>query len=213
MDVILPRTCIRCGKVCKEGDSAYCCGYCRGAYEFIEDPLRPPIGIFGAPPPFPYTVSLLRYRGTTERLIHALKYEGGNYLADEIRTLLPQTPDWQAYFCDSLLVPVPLHPRKLRQRGYNQADCIVRAIAVVYPGAVCVNVLARRRHTRSQTTLNRDQRRANMRGAFVQVAPLPPGRRVILVDDVCTSGATLNACARALPDARRRISAFTLAHG
>jgi ComF family protein len=99
-----------------------------------------------------------------------------------------------------LVAPVPLHRRKLRQRGFNQAELITRAALKRVGGervALRPGILQRRRETQSQIGLTRHQRRENMRGAFAVVKPdAVKGRDILIVDDVLTTGTTVSECAR-----------------
>jgi ComF family protein len=101
-----------------------------------------------------------------------------------------------------LVVPVPLHVRKLRQRGFNQSELIARAALKLKSNAglrLNADLLERRRETKSQIGLSRHQRRENIRGAFVVAKPDElDGREVLLVDDVFTTGTTVSECARVL---------------
>ncbi len=139
-------------------------------------------------------------------LIHLLKYGGvrpaanvlGRMLAEAIATLEPEFPAGSM-----VLVPVPLHRAKLRQRGFNQAELIARAAIKISPMRdrlhLCAGVLERTRETASQIGLTSHQRRENLRGAFaVAQRELVKGREVLLVDDVYTTGATVSECARVL---------------
>jgi len=97
-----------------------------------------------------------------------------------------------------LLIPVPLHPRRLRERGYNQAELLARRLAGTVL-AVASDALVRTRHTTPQVGSGRTERREHMAGAFACLRPeLVRGQRVLIVDDVCTTGATIQDCARAL---------------
>ena len=104
---------------------------------------------------------------------------------------------WRAYFSDTILLPVPLHPRKQRQRGYNQSEKIANSIAQCFQLTEVQSLLIRMNDTRTQTKLNREQRRQNIKNAFAirADAVLNPHLCYVLVDDVFTTGATLNACA------------------
>jgi ComF family protein len=107
-----------------------------------------------------------------------------------------------------MVVPVPLHGRKLRQRGFNQSELIARDFIKLGQGnsgmALHSRVLERRRETQSQIGLTRHQRRENIRGAFAVVRPEQiAGREILLVDDVFTTGTTASECARVL----RRVGA------
>ena len=145
------------------------------------------------------------YESGLRELIHLLKYGGvrpaanvlGRMLAEAIAGLEPLLP------ADSvMLIPVPLHRTKLRQRGFNQAELIARAAMKVSPqrGRLHLSaVLERKRDTTSQTGLTSHQRRENLRGAFGVTQPEAlKGREVLVVDDVYTTGATVSECARVL---------------
>jgi ComF family protein len=109
------------------------------------------------------------------------------------------------------LVPVPLHRARERQRGYNQSRLLAREMSASLDWPV-VEALARLRNTPAQVGLNRAQRLANVRDAFCVTDASVAGRRVLLIDDVCTTGATLGACSQALRRAgARSVWALTLA--
>jgi ComF family protein len=127
-----------------------------------------------------------------------------------VRALLDLSLGWQALDAPDCVVPVPLHPARLRQRGFNPAARMARALAARWEAACAPAALERVRDTPSQTGLGRLARRANVRGAFRARGAVPP--HVWLVDDVVTTGATLEACARALRRAgARRVVALCAA--
>lgn len=154
-------------------------------------------------PPFVKASAYGSYDGGLRELIHLLKYEQVRTAADVLGRMLREAiTDLAKDGASSVIVvPVPLHKRKLRQRGFNQAEAIARAaLKRKMPGMeLSANVLERRRETASQIGLTSHQRRENMRGAFVVVCPEQIlGKDILLVDDVFTTGTTVSECARVL---------------
>jgi len=146
------------------------------------------------------------YESGLRELVHLLKYGGvrpaanvlGRMLAEAIAKLEAELPSDFV-----VLIPVPLHRTKLRQRGFNQAELIARAALKINLSRdryrLCAGVLERKRDTTSQTGLTSHQRRENLRGAFgIAQAEAVKGREVLVVDDVYTTGATVSECARVL---------------
>ena len=161
-------------------------------------------------PLFAKAVAYGSYDGGLRELIHLLKYEQvrpaagvlGRMLGEAVAAMAPLLDQAQA-----LVIPVPLHVAKLRQRGFNQSELIARAalkspaLSPVSP-PLCASVLERARPTESQTGLTRHQRRENVRGAFrVHDSKTVAGRTILLVDDVFTTGTTVSECARVLHNA------------
>jgi len=136
--------------------------------------------------------------GKVQELIHQLKYRGqkevgeyiGKVFGSELKSL-----GWKP----DLIVPVPLHPKKLRKRGYNQSECFADGISTSMNIPVITNALVRLNFTETQTKLDRDKRWENVRYAFrIQNAPEFENKHILLVDDVVTTGATIEACAEVL---------------
>jgi ComF family protein len=159
-------------------------------------------------------ISAGRYEGALREIIHAFKYEGRRSLADPLGRMIHDADRSVLEDCD-YVVPVPLHPWRRMRRGFNQARDLAKRLE-----CPVVDALWRIRATASQMALPADARRTNIRGAFV-VSPLcgsglygPPieNRVIVLVDDVRTTGATLDECAKVLLAAGARdVRALTVA--
>lgn len=154
-------------------------------------------------------------RGLTQRLIHRLKYENypeialllGRWYGGQLcRTPLPQKLDW--------IAPVPLHPRKQRERGYNQSDGFAEGLSEILEVPWKPDLLRRTAHRKSQTRKGALGRLQNVERLFVASAPQElSGKHVLIVDDVLTTGATLESCAQAALDAgARKVSLATIAY-
>ena len=146
-----------------------------------------------------YTLCLAKKTG--RQLIHNLKYNNGLYLTKDLQTIIQQFPHLRKICQEAILVPIPLHPTKLRERGFNQSHALAQVLQETLNVNIQIeNTLIRTRFTRSQTTLSRELRKKNIRDAFA-LCPnikLDFKKKYILVDDVFTTGATANACAKVL---------------
>lgn len=147
------------------------------------------------------------YDGSLRSIVHALKYGGRRSLAPRLATLLDRCGS-DVFEGAHAVVPVPLHRSRQRTRGFNQAEEIARHLRLPM-----VRALKRVRRTVSQTDLPEAHRRANVRGAFSLVRGAPVrGAVIVVVDDVSTTGATLDACARVLLEGgAREVRALTVA--
>jgi ComF family protein len=133
-------------------------------------------------------------------VLHELKYSGRRRAARRLAALLLEDDAVRRLVATSdVLVPVPLHPRRLRQRGFNQSALLAAALGHTLARPVCADALVRRRETAPQAGLTAAERRRNVRDAFaLRRRARTAGRVVTLIDDVTTTGATALACARAL---------------
>ena len=209
LDALLPRTCAACRTIVTT--PAPVCERCEGALASLPIPEPLMVAVDGGSTLL--VQALFPFAGSARELVHALKYQNRRDVAPALAQLAavrfgPELPH-------ATLVPIPLHPRRERTRGYNQSVVLAAAIAEA-TGARLEPVLIRKRSTRSQTRLGRAARAGNIAGAFAlapRVAPSDRSRTVILVDDVVTTGATLGAAAATLSIwAPGSIRALTAAH-
>ena len=155
-------------------------------------------------------------QGPVRRLVHVLKYRQGVHLVEDMARLMVETPEMRGFLSGATVVPVPLFRSRLRERGYNQAALLAEELARQVPRVRVEDLLLRRRDTGTQTKLKREAREKNMRRAFAvrRAGMLERTRRHVVLDDVFTTGATLNACAAALVDAGVEwVDVVSFAHG
>jgi ComF family protein len=143
------------------------------------------------------------YEGSLMTAIHHYKYGPKSSLASSLGPLLARFAEGWIKNSDGLLtMPVPLHPKRLRERGFNQSLLLARHVAGRLQSELDFLSLRRVRYTLPQTGLGKDERRKNVRGAFELREPeMVKGKTILLVDDVSTTGNTLNECARVLKKA------------
>jgi ComF family protein len=226
LGLALPPTCISCGAV--TGVAGGLCGACWGTMAFVTRPYCARTGApfaFDAgatlsaaaasdPPAFDRARAAVLFEGVARDLVHNLKYADRLDLARPMARLMRQAGS-ELLADAQMLVPVPLHPLRLWRRRFNQAALLARHIARDSAVPARVDLLERTRGTPSQTALSRTQRRANVAGAFAvrrTAASAVAGARVVIVDDVYTTGATLDACAIALRRAgAAQVDALTFA--
>jgi ComF family protein len=212
LDIALPTLCVACREPV---DGEGVCATCWSKLSFIAPPFCPRLGIpfvydpgpellsmeaIANPPAYARARAAVRYDDVARTLVHALKYQDRTDLA-------PAMGRWMARAGRELLgeadalVPVPLHWRRGWSRRYNQSGALARVIERQTGVRLASEALRRVRPTQQQIGLSRSQRATNVQGAFKVAADRKAdiqGRRVVLIDDVLTSGATADACARAL---------------
>lgn len=164
------------------------------------------------PRPWKNAISLMQMRGNGEKAVYALKFSGNRAMARalaEIAAPLLSQPDFSDV---DMIVPVPLHWRRYFQRSYNQSELLAKMLTR-YLAKPCCQPLKRIRPTVRQATLTREERLKNLQGAFAVTRPAQvAGRKILLVDDVLTTGATLHAAAAALLSAgAESVVVFTVA--
>lgn len=203
LDVLFPPRCIGCSRV-----GEWLCVDCLNQIPLVEPPFCTRCGgavaVDGlcarcrvSPLQIECIRSAVYFEGVLREAVHWLKYRGRTALAGPLGDLMA------AYWVQhpmpiDAVVPVPLHAARLRERGYNQAALLAREMARRVGLVVDERALVRQRATASQTELNASQRKENVRDAFRCFGNSLAGKRVLVVDDVCTTGATLEACAVAL---------------
>jgi ComF family protein len=201
-DAVLPGSCLLCGA---DAGAGLICPDCTADLPPAPAPACPQCGeatthgercgaCLKDPPAFARTVALFRYEFPVDRIIHALKYAHrlpvAAWLGERLAERLADAPP-------DLVVPLPLHPARLRERGFNQSAEIARTLAHWVGRPLDVHNVVRTRPTPPQAGLPLKERGGNVRGAFECRTDFG-GRSVLLVDDVMTSGATLRECARIL---------------
>ena len=204
LDILFPPYCVGCGK-----EGAFICLACGRALPRITPPICPRCGrpqpggilcpdcagwqaaIDGIRSPF-------RFEGAMREAIHQLKYHNLRALAAPLASMLQEYLNASPLDVD-VLVPVPLHRKRLRERGYNQAGLLAQGLGRLMNMPVIDDVLVRRRYTSPQArTASAEEWRLNIADAFACLDGRLQDRKVLLLDDVATSGVTLDACAGVL---------------
>jgi ComF family protein len=151
------------------------------------------------------------YRGGLQRLLAAFKFRRHDFLDQALAALLESTLRLRGDLAFDRLLPVPMHRRKERRRGYNQAELLARALAGRLAIPCKPSLLTKSEERTSQSTLPREARKANVRDLFHASSDVA-GRSLLLIDDICTTGETLRACAAELTRAGAgRVCAITVA--
>ncbi len=165
------------------------------------------------PPAFDRMWASLYYEPPVSNMIRALKHLADLSMARPLADLMMQNPpDRLADECFDFVLPVPLGKERLLQRGFNQSESIVGLLAQHYGWRTLPRHTVFRRHRPPQSTLKGSERRRNIKNAFEIREPLPKGCNILLIDDVFTTGATLNELAKMLKKSgARRVCCWTLA--
>ncbi len=228
VDFLFPPQCLLCGEFIFSYNDGYLCGNCLDAVCAGDGPLCVTCGMWfespeGAhhrcgtcttnPPHFDCARAAGAYEGLLRTAIHDFKYRHKTALAKPLAQVLAERGAHmlpvKSY---DVIIPVPLHPQRLRDRGYNQALMLAERLAGQWDVPVWRELLRRNRRTQPQTVLVKKERRKNVRGAFSYCGRPLDGKRILLVDDVLTSGSTVNECARVLKlNKAKQVDVITLA--
>ncbi len=203
LDMLFPPRCINCGR-----GGAYICDSCCDMLSLIDAPACEGCGATLASGALCMSCmwhlsqidgiySVYNFSGIARKAIHQIKYNNLRVISTTMAKLLFGYMMANQLTGD-ILVPVPLHKRRLRERGYNQSLLLCRNLSRLCSVPVDDKSLVRSCRTVSQTELDREGRMANVHGVFECTGDVLEGKNVLLVDDVCTTGATLEACATAL---------------
>ncbi len=218
LELIFPSLCITCGERLLSQERHICleCWQDLPVNDFHLNPENRVAQLFWGRIRMEQAASFFHYRKGSryQKLIHAIKYKGlkelGHETGQRYGAVLAESGPFRAV---DVLVPVPLHPRKQKKRGYNQSEWIARGLGKSMHKPVVADNLFRRVHTSSQTRKSRFERWQNVEGIFGIRRPEDfSGKHVLLVDDVVTTGATVEACAsQVLKTGNAKVSMASLA--
>lgn len=218
-NLIFPIFCKECGERLFTEENGYFCAHCWESSPRIERPFctccgkpHPGLAGFGMPGNYPCAecrekpnrhirriYGAARYEGAVEAAVKLLKFAGRERLAKPLGALMldfaQRELDMESY---DLIVPVPLHKVRERDRGFNQSRLLAREVLPAFPHARLDESLRRIRPTRTQSKLKGPERHANVRGAFAVFGDAVKGKTTLIIDDVVTTTGTVTACAAAL---------------
>lgn len=217
LDLLFPPQCIGCRR-----PGTWLCADCVSSLPYITTSTCRRCGVpisegplcercHRNPPRLDRIGSVFLFEGPIRRAVHRLKYRNARALANPLGASMADW--WREHPIEAdAIVPVPLHADRLRQRGYNQAALLARELERRTGLPLREDILIRVRSTRPQMELDAEARQRNMVGAFSCPNGQAKGQSILLIDDVCTTGATLEACADALrAGGASAVSALTLA--
>ena len=218
LDFISPRLCVVCGHRLSPTERSLCgvCLFHLPRTDFHQKPLDNPMAqLFWGLAPIEKAAALFYYHphSETAQLVYRLKYNNRPDIGEDMGRVMACELQATDFFSDiDVLLPVPLASKRLRQRGYNQSEQLAIGISDITHLPIVSKVLRRKHFQQSQTTLNRWQRQENVTDTFqLKEEHLLQGKHVLLIDDICTTGATLIACANVLKTIEGiRISVLTL---
>ena len=216
--LVFPELCVECNDILTENEEQICLScLCKlPRILFLCEDTNPVAQLFAGRIPFVHATAFFRYLKKSEipHLTYLFKYCGNKQLAYQLgrQAALALQIEHNTCLQVDMLIPVPLHPKKEKKRGYNQSERICRGLSSVWNIPVRTDILQRKKHTLTQTDKTLYGRWQNMQEVFCLTNPEAlEGQHVLLVDDVITSGSTLISCAKTLRGvADVRISIFGL---
>lgn len=218
LDFISPRLCVVCGQRLAPTERSLCsvCLFHLPRTDFHQKPLDNPMAqLFWGLAPIEKAAALFYYHphSETAQLVYRLKYNNRPDIGEDMGRVMACELQATEFFSDiDVLLPVPLASKRLRQRGYNQSEQLAKGISDITHLPIVTKALRRKHFQQSQTTLNRWQRQENVEDTFwLKDGSQLQDKHVLLIDDICTTGATLISCANTLKDIEGiRISVLTL---
>lgn len=233
IDVLFPRVCVNCKAINPKGKFRQLCpecaksisicsgGKCLICGEILGTPDMP--NVRGCPKCFELKIAFEKslcatvYTGVIRQMIHLLKYNGATYIAPDIVKTALLCPETKEFLQNAIVVPVPMHPLKKIKRGYNQTEVLAHAIKKLAPelNIKIAKLLKRIQFKTTQTHLSREERIENIKGVFAKtknISKIDKSAPIVILDDVMTTTATTNECARTLKKAGfKNIRIFTFA--
>lgn len=200
--LLFPDICEGCGETLSRQEENICIS-CMEKFPYTRHEQAPENYMkhrFDGRVPVQYAASLLYFfpGSVTQKMMHAIKYKGAKNLAQWLGQHLGHKLKDKVDWSDKILVPVPIHPQKILLRGFNQSEEIARGISDKTGAFLETEFLERIVHKDSQTRKNRSERWEDIQHDFMAKSENISGKNIFLVDDVCTTGATLEICANVL---------------
>jgi len=214
LNFFFPLQCVNCGRLLAADNKDRVCGDCWSRIIYLNRPIDIRLSL-------EEIWSVAVYDGVLRELIHQFKYKEKKYLTNPLGKLLV---DFVEEYLEEerfdYIVPIPLEKARQKKRGYNQAELLARVLGEAVNKPILTNLIKRRKKTKPQFGLKKEERFENLSGAFEisesvkeDVATIA-GKTILLLDDLATTGATLDECARALKGAGvSEVYALVLAHG
>ncbi|MFZ5968982.1 MAG: ComF family protein [Bacillota bacterium] len=231
LDFVYPRNifCMLCGEAIQKTEEYSLCDECRGEIGFIHgkacSQCGKPLELLYLPDQchdcirssyhFDRGLSCVLYDENMKKLIYRFKYGGDRYLSYSLAQIMTDQLKKAGWTDIDGIIPVPLHRKKEKIRGFNQAKLLAQYISKFTGIPVYHKVLKRVKETQSQSALSRDERKDNLKNAFQLIEPAAIyNKRILLIDDIYTTGSTLNSCSKELRKGKpKEILVSTLAIG